>query len=134
MKLVSDAKVSAEVDGKISRPQKQDGVRAWFVCAIDLLNYSIVWAMNESSIIPTALGNWPKENKNNIALKVLFISSLKVSRLCCLLTGPLCDLLGVRVLAVAAPLFGTVGSLVCALGADLSLVLWVIGYGVQANI
>ena len=129
--LVIDAEVSAEVDGRISRPHKQDGMRAWIVCAIALFNYSIVLGMYESSLL-TALGNGPSENENNIALKVSFISSLNyaVSSLCCLLTGPLCDLLGVRLLAVAALLFGTVGSLVCALAADRSLVLWIIGYGV----
>lgn len=56
----------------------------------------------------------PTLNDYNIAFEFWFISSLTyfMSSLGGLVTGPLCDQLGVRLLAAAALLFGTVESLV----------------------
>lgn len=56
----------------------------------------------------TAFGSGPNAPDAHLALKLSFISSLNyaVSSVCGLVTGPICDLVGVRLLAAAALLFG----------------------------
>ena len=56
----------------------------------------------------TAFGSGPNAHDAHLALKLSFISSLNyaVSSVCGLVTGPICDLVGVRLLAAAALLFG----------------------------
>ena len=56
----------------------------------------------------TAFGSGPNAHDTHLALKLSFISSLNyaVSSVCGLVTGPICDLVGVRLLAAAALLFG----------------------------
>ena len=88
------------------------------------------------SSLYTAFSSAPNANDAHLALKLSLINTLNyaVSSLCGLVTGPLCDLLGVRLLAAAALLFATAGSFVCILAADRSLVLWIVGYGVLVAI